>query len=99
MTIWDYPGLEKDTFYAFAFYAHLTRRTISALSLSSHPLTHDVTRAFLDRQADCFAWTKLSEETAENVTATAILKGDQEEKCKVLIAKKYTSPSKRGGFR
>ncbi|KAI2625376.1 hypothetical protein GGS26DRAFT_563809 [Hypomontagnella submonticulosa] len=91
-TIWDYPGLEQDTFYASASYIHRTQRTLSAPLPESAPETPEVTRVFLDHLADCFAWTKHPKETASHVTATAILTGDYEQESTILIAKNILHP-------
>ncbi|KAI0454991.1 hypothetical protein F5B21DRAFT_473388 [Xylaria acuta] len=55
-------------------------------------------RVFLDRLADCFAWTKHPEETAEHVTATAILRDSQEQKVTFLIAKNVLHPPLEDAF-
>ncbi|KAI1367808.1 hypothetical protein F5Y08DRAFT_348592 [Xylaria arbuscula] len=90
--VWRYPGLDHNTFYASAFYVHKTQRTLAAPTLTSHPETDEVTRIFLDRLADCFAWTKRPKETAEHVTATALRKDEQAQTTTVLIAKNVLHP-------
>ncbi|KAJ3577482.1 hypothetical protein NPX13_g3085 [Xylaria arbuscula] len=96
--IWKYPGLDQNTFYASAFYVHKIQRTLTSPTLTSYPETDEVTRRFLDRLADCFAWTKRPEETAEHVTATALLKDERAQTTTVLIAKNVLHPPLEESF-
>ncbi|KAI1134625.1 hypothetical protein F5Y05DRAFT_203440 [Hypoxylon sp. FL0543] len=96
--VWSYPGLEQNTFYAFAYYIHKTQRTLAAPWLDGHPQTNEVTRVFLDRLADCFAWTKRPGETAGHVTATAILNGDLDHSPTILIAKNILHEEQEAAF-
>lgn len=103
--IWDFPGLDPDTFYASAFYVHVTQQTLETPSLAGEPKrTNQVHRHFLDRLADCFAWTKKPGETAEHVTAIALVEDDLEDQessgntSTILIAKNILHPPQEENF-
>jgi len=75
-SLWNLPGLDKETFYAAALYLHAAAKG-QLRDPSEHVIRHETktdenTRDFLDRLADCFARSK-SEDPSAHVTATAMV--------------------------
>lgn len=86
-SLWNLPGFDKTTFYAAALYLHAAAGQLKAPPVRSmEPQTDEKTRNFLDRLADCFAWSK-SPSARAHVTATALVRDDTERKITVYIAK------------
>jgi hypothetical protein len=85
-SLWNLPGLDKDTFYAAALYLHAYRGEIESNQWRRTPQTPGITRDFLDRLADCFAPTKLPD-ARDHVAATAMVRDDQRKSITVYVTK------------
>ena len=85
-SLWDLPGLDKDTFYAAALYLHAARGELKGTPLYNFVETPEATRDFLDRFADCFARSKL-EDARDHVSATAMVRNEAEKIITIYIAK------------
>lgn len=85
-SLWDLPGLDKDTFYAAALYLYATRGELKGTPLYNFVETPEATRDFLDRFADCFARSKL-EDARDHVSATAMVRNEAEKIITIYIAK------------
>ena len=85
-SIWGLPGLDKDTFYAAALYLHAARGELNVRPLFHLVETPEDTRFFLDRFADCFARSKLSD-ARDHVSATAMVRNEKDKVITIYIAK------------
>lgn len=87
-SIWNYTGIDKDTFYAAALYLSKTAQHLPVRARPSNrvPKTPERTREFLDCLADCFARAK--DQTArDHVSATAMVRDDEAKTITLYIAK------------
>lgn len=75
LSVWQLPGIDKETFYAAALYLHVAARGQLREPSRNTPRhqsqTDEGTKRFLDRVADCFARSKDVDPSA-HVTATAM---------------------------
>ena len=85
-SIWELPGLDKDTFYAAALYLHAARGDLSGKPLFHYVGTPVATQDFLDRFADCFARSKL-EDARDHVSATTMVRNEKDKIITLYIAK------------
>ncbi|KAF4628821.1 hypothetical protein G7Y89_g9331 [Cudoniella acicularis] len=92
-SVWNLPGLDKETFYAAALYLHTAAkgqlRDPSERSIRYETKTDEDTQNFLDRLADCFARSK-TEDPSAHVTATAMVIEDQLRKITIYISKNHS---------
>ncbi|KAK8118162.1 uncharacterized protein PG998_006443 [Apiospora kogelbergensis] len=90
-TIWNIPGLDKNSFYAAALYLHVAAK--GQLRDAEHhgrhhqPKTKRVFRDFLDRLADCFARSKEKEDAQAHVSATGMVLDEQQRRLTIYVAK------------
>ncbi|KAF2807338.1 uncharacterized protein BDZ99DRAFT_522953 [Mytilinidion resinicola] len=89
-SIWNIPGLDKDTFYAAALYLHASKGQLEGKPLARAPKTPQATRDFLDRLADCFARSKL-QDARDHVSATAMVRNDEQKEITLYIAKNQSN--------
>jgi hypothetical protein len=85
-SLWNIPGLDKNTFYAAALYLHAVAGHIKGKRWLRGPKTPKKTRDFLDRLADCFARSKL-QDARDHVSATALVRNDELKEITLYIAK------------
>ena len=85
-SLWDLPGLDKDTFYAAALYLHAARGELKGTPFYHFVETPEATRDFLDRVADCFARSKL-EDARDHVSATGMVRNEAQKIITIYIAK------------
>ena len=85
-SIWELPGLDKDTFYAAALYLHAATGILKAKPSYRGSKTPEATRNFLDHLADCFARSK-NQDARDHVSATAMVKNERQKEITLCIAK------------
>ena len=85
-SIWELPGLDKDTFYAAALYLHAATGVLKAKPSYRGSKTPEATRNFLDHLADCFARSK-DQDARDHVSATAMARNEGRKEITLYIAK------------
>ncbi len=90
-SLWNIPGIDKDTFYAAALYLHTAVGDLEGRSWSRGPMTPPETREFLDHLANCFARSKLPD-APDHVSATAMVRDEKQMKITLYISKNRSSP-------
>jgi len=86
-SIWEFPGLDKDTFYTAALYLHTSMKGLKGMPLYRGSKTPEPTRNFLDQLADCFARSK-GQDARDHVSATAMVRNEAQKEITLYIAKK-----------
>ena len=94
VSIWELPGLDKDTFYAAALYLHAATGVLKAKPSYRGSKTPEATRNFLDHLADCFARSK-DQDARDHVSATAMVRNEGRKEITLYIAKNKSEKGRK----
>ena len=86
-SLWRLPGLDQKAFYAAVLYLHTAVGNVEVGRQYREPKTPEATRDFLDRLADCFARSKLQHDRRDHVSATAMVRNEEQKMITLYIAK------------